>query len=180
MAKKPTTRQMSDAQEEHIAEVFGVRRTRGSGNQFRDQMDDRGHRMDEAVALAFDGKSTLGDSIGIKKSELDKADEQAYGEAPVMAYRFYDDWTLRNFQDRYLLTENTLLELVQRSRTLSVAEASVRRFLETGNEDDLDPMLDAFGIEHTPARPWCETHRCPASVCGGQEATCLVVDGQDG
>ena len=37
MAKKPTTRQMSDAQEEHIAEVFGVRRTRGSGNQFREK-----------------------------------------------------------------------------------------------------------------------------------------------
>ena len=130
MAKKPTTRQMSDAQEEHIAEVFGVRRTRGSGNQFRDQMDDRGHRMDEAVALAFDGKSTLGDSISIKKADLDKADEQAYGEAPVMAYRFYDDWTLKNFQDRYLVTENTLLELVQRSRRLSAVEEAVTRLAE--------------------------------------------------
>lgn len=144
MAKKPTTRQMSDAQEEHIAEVFGVRRTRGSGNQFRDQMDDRGHRMDEAVALAFDGKSTLGDSISIKKADLDKADEQAYGEAPVMAYRFYDDWTLKRFQDRYLVTENTLLELVQRSRRLSEVEAIIRDAQERRVAIHLPSLMEAL------------------------------------
>lgn len=133
MSKKPTTRQMSDAQEEHIAEVFGVRRTRGSGNQWRDQMDDRSHRMDEAVAFAFDGKSTFGQSVGVKRSELDKATEQAHAERPVMAYRFYEDWTLKHFIDWYLLQENDLLELVERSRTLSAVEALVKEWAEGGN-----------------------------------------------
>lgn len=126
MARKPTTRQMSDAQEEHIAEVFGVRRTRGSGNQWRDQMDDRSHRMDEAVAFAFDGKSTFAQSVGVKRSELDKATEQAHAERPVLAYRFYEDWTLKHFIDWYLLREDDLLELVERSRTLSEVERIIK------------------------------------------------------
>lgn len=122
MPRKPTTREMSDAQEEHIAQVFGVRKTRASGSHWRDQMDDRGHRMEEAVAFAFDGKSTFGKSTSINRSDLAKAVEQSYGERPCMAYRFYDDWTLDSFEDWYLLREDDLLELIERSRRLSELE----------------------------------------------------------
>jgi Holliday junction resolvase len=116
------TKRMGDAHEAHIAEVFGYRQTRGSGNQWRDQMDAKGHRMDEAVAFSIDGKSTRAKSIGVKREELDKAIEQAAGERPMMAYRFYDDDRLRRFEDWYLLREDDLLELIERSRRLSELE----------------------------------------------------------
>lgn len=137
-------KRMGDAHEEHIAEVFGLRQTRGSGNQWRDQMDDRSHRMDEAVAFAVDGKSTRAASIGVKLAEIRKAEEQSGFERPMMAYRFYEDDHLRRYLDLYLLWENDLLELIERSRRLSTAEAALKDFFSTGNAASLDALKEAL------------------------------------
>lgn len=138
-------KRMGDAHEEHIAEVFGLRQTRGSGNQWRDQMDARGHRMHEAVAFAVDGKSTRAASISIKLSELRKAVEQAGFERPMMAYRFYEDDHLRRFEDWDLVREDDLRELIERSRRLSEAEAAIALFFETGHPESLVDLRKALG-----------------------------------
>lgn len=137
-------KRMGDAHEEHIAATFGMRKTKASGSQWSDQMDDRSHRMDEAVAFAVDGKSTRAASISIKLSDIRKADEQAGFERPMMAYRFYEDDHLRRFTDRYLLREDDLLELMDRSRRLSAAEDALREFNATGDPKVLDRLKEAL------------------------------------
>ena len=104
------------AHEEHLVEVFGGRKTPGSGNQPANPMDGRHNRYEQAVAFAWDGKSTRAKSLGITRDMLAKAREQSHGERPMIAVRFYDDDRLRNFDDWDLIQEDDLLELWERSR----------------------------------------------------------------
>lgn len=122
MSAKNLKNRMGDHHEAHLVETYGGRRTRGSGSQWRDQTDVRHHRYHEAVAFAFDGKSTRAASMSIKRSDLDKLVEQAHGERPCMAIRFYSDDRLRFFEDWALLREDDLLELIERSRRLDTIE----------------------------------------------------------
>lgn len=112
-------RRMSDAQEEHLAEVLGGRRTPGSGNQAANPMDVRQSRYDSPVAFAAEGKSTLSQSISVTRSLLNKAVEQAHGERPLIALRFYDDERLRRYEDWWLVREEDMLELIERSERLA-------------------------------------------------------------
>lgn len=89
MANKPTTRDMSDRHEDFLAELYGGRKTKGSGNQFNGQMDGRNRRYEQAHALAWDGKATQGKSIGISREMWTKAVEQSHGEIPLVALRWY-------------------------------------------------------------------------------------------
>lgn len=84
---KPTTRQMSDAHETFLAEILGARRTRGSGNQFVEQMDVR--HSDGEWRWAADGKSTFGKSIGVTREMWGKAVEQSHGRRPLLPLRWY-------------------------------------------------------------------------------------------
>lgn len=86
--KKPTTRDMSDQHEDFLAQMLGGRKSRGSGNQFNDQMDGR-NSAGTPYRLAWDGKSTLGQSIGVTLDMWAKAAEQAGGEIPMLALRWY-------------------------------------------------------------------------------------------
>lgn len=113
---------MGDAHEAHLADAYGVRRTKASGSQWRDQTDARGHRYDDAVAFAFDGKSTMARSISVSRADLDKLVEQSLPERPCLALRFYDDERLRGFEDWAVLRECDLAELIERSRLLSAVE----------------------------------------------------------
>lgn len=85
----PTTRQMSDRHEEFLANLLGGRVVRGSGNQAHDQMDGKGHLQDQHYAFAWDGKSSLGQSIGVTRAMWAKAKEQAGMYLPMLALRFY-------------------------------------------------------------------------------------------
>jgi hypothetical protein len=89
MAKDPTTRDLSDAHEIWLAETFGGRRTRGSGNQFRDQLD---VRQDDELAwpLGIDGKATRGKSLSISLDMWAKLVEQAHQLTPAIALRWYE------------------------------------------------------------------------------------------
>jgi hypothetical protein len=82
-------RRMSDKHEAHLADRLRGRQTRGSGNQSANPMDGRHSRMDQSVAFAWDGKSTLGKSISITDDMWNKAVEQAHGERPMLAFRWY-------------------------------------------------------------------------------------------
>ena len=102
---------MGERHEEWLAEFFGGRQTRGSGNQWRDQMDGRTNRYDTAFAWAWDGKSTMAASIKIDRPMLKKAVEQAGSERPMVAIRFYDDERLRGYEDWMVVRGDDLLEL---------------------------------------------------------------------
>ncbi|MFF7198222.1 hypothetical protein ACFZAM_31500 [Streptomyces sp. NPDC008079] len=85
---------MGDAHEKAVAEKLGMRQSRGSGNQWRDPIDARHNRLDTEYAFAVDGKSTLAKSISVTRAIWEKAVEQAGGERPMLALRFYDDASL--------------------------------------------------------------------------------------
>lgn len=102
---------MGDEHEAWLAELFGGRRTRGSGNQWRDQMDGRLSRYEHTFAWAWDGKSTLGLSMAVSRFMLKKAVEQAGGERPMIAIRFYDDETLRTHDDWIMVRADDFIEL---------------------------------------------------------------------
>lgn len=125
MSARNLRNRMGEAHEAHIQSVFGGRRTRGSGNQWRDQTDVRMDHREEAVAFAFDGKSTRAKSSTITRADLDKLVQQSAELRPCLAVRFYEDDRLKLAEDWYLVAEDDLLELIERSRLLSAVEEFV-------------------------------------------------------
>jgi hypothetical protein len=96
---KGLNKRMGDTHEERLAEVLGMRRTRGSGNQWRDQMDAKHDHTACTFAFAVDGKSTLAKSISVTRAMWEKAGEQASGERPMLALRFYNNASLEVHAD---------------------------------------------------------------------------------
>ncbi len=115
MARKSTTRGMSDKHEEFLVDLLGGRRTRGSGNQFNNQMDGRHDRHAVECAFAWDGKSTLGKSISITREMWEKAEEQSHGERPLIALRFYDTDRLDVGLDLIAVSAEDFAELLERA-----------------------------------------------------------------
>ena len=117
MASKPTTRQMSDVHEAEIRDLFGGRITPGSGNQWANQMDVRQHHLVTGEwSFAFDGKSTLGESISVSKEMWSKAVEQAEHEKPAIPLRFFDDWRLKGGLHLVVLDADHLAGLIEAAR----------------------------------------------------------------
>lgn len=110
---------MSDKHEEHLVEIFGGRKTPGSGNQFNNPMDGRHSRYSTSVAFAWDGKSTRAKSISVTRDMIAKARQQSHGERPMLALRWYLDDRLRTYDDWMLIEEDDLLELMERSERLA-------------------------------------------------------------
>jgi hypothetical protein len=84
-----TTRRMSDAHEEFLADLLGGRMTKGSGNQWHDQSDGKMPR-DLPYSFAWDGKATFGKSIGVSREMWAKIRKQAHDRRPMIPLRFYD------------------------------------------------------------------------------------------
>jgi hypothetical protein len=99
VSDKGLNKRMGDAHEGRLAEVLGMRQTRGSGNQWRDQMDAKHDHTTCTFAFAVDGKSTLAKSISITRAMWEKAGEQASGERPMLALRFYNNASLEVHAD---------------------------------------------------------------------------------
>ena len=114
MASKPTTRQMSDAHEHYVADVLGGRVAKASGAQFNDQMD--GRHDDGRWRFAWDGKATLGKSIGVSRDMWSKAIEQSHGARPLLPLRFYDDYRLTSGLDLVVADLNDLAEMIEELR----------------------------------------------------------------
>lgn len=113
MASDPTTRDMSDKHELFLQQLFGGRRTPGSGNGFANQMDVRNNR-DEPLPLAIDGKSTFNKSVGVTLEMWEKAVEQAGDLTPVLALRWYvKDNTLTPKRDLVVIDANDFAEMIQ-------------------------------------------------------------------
>jgi hypothetical protein len=102
---------MGDVHETWLAKVFAGRKSRGSGSQWRDPMDGRRSRYKSKFAWAWDGKSTRANSLSVSREMLKKAVEQAGGERPMIAIRFYNDDRLTSFDDWILVKADDFLEL---------------------------------------------------------------------
>ncbi len=111
-----TTRTMSDHHEHDLARWFGGRVTRGSGNQFNDQMDGRNHPY-TPHPFAWDGKATLAKSTSLSLATWDKAVQQADPLTPLVALRFYGSQRLDVVRDLVVLGMNDFLGLLEDART---------------------------------------------------------------
>jgi len=103
---------MSDKHEDLLAEAFGGKKTRGSGNQWANQTDGRTNRHNIPFAFAWDGKSTRHASTTVSRADLAKVTEQADGDRPILALRFYDDDRLRGFEDWLCVRLDDLVEML--------------------------------------------------------------------
>lgn len=105
---------MGDAHEQFLADLFGGRRSRGSGNQWRDPMDGRSGRRHEQsdFAFAWDGKSTLAKSVGVSLAMWDKAVDQADGERPMLGLRYYANERLDVVRDLVVVSAYDLSEML--------------------------------------------------------------------
>lgn len=89
MPSKGMRKEMGDRHEEHLIDVLGGKQSKGSGNQWHAPMDGRHNRYTDRWAFAWDGKSTTTGTISVTQSMWDKAVEQAGGERPMLAFRWY-------------------------------------------------------------------------------------------
>lgn len=103
-------KKMGDAHEKFLAKLFGGRQTRGSGNQWKDPADGRNDH-EEPYAFAWDGKSTLASSISISRMMWAKIIDQAHGERPMLAVRFYDNSALDVGFDLAVVRADDLAEM---------------------------------------------------------------------
>jgi hypothetical protein len=96
---------MARLHEEFLAELFGGRKSAGSGSQWQDQADGRNNRLTAPeFAFAWDGKSTLGKGITVDRAMLAKIREQAGGERPTIGLRFYGTEDLRRVDEDWILS----------------------------------------------------------------------------
>lgn len=100
-----TTRKMSAKHEDYLAERLEGTRTKNSGAVWSDQGD--GHHLgsEEHWRFGWDGKSTLGKSIGITRDMLAKLRQQCRGLEPAIPLRFYADERLVTVDEDWVAIE---------------------------------------------------------------------------
>lgn len=120
-----TTSKMAQRHEEFVAQTLGGRQTRGSGNQWRDQTDGK-HDDDSLVyRFAWDGKATLGASIGVSQQMWLKVEEQAEDRLPAIPLRFYADRRLtRVDQDLIVLRLSDFADILADAEAYHQQEGS--------------------------------------------------------
>lgn len=106
-------KKMGNAHEAFLADLLGGRKTRASGSVWKDQMDGRHNRLDAPFAFAWDGKSTRGRSIGVTRDMWEKAREQAAGERPLLALRWYETDCLDVGEDLVVLSAHDFAEMLR-------------------------------------------------------------------
>lgn len=109
----PVTRKMSDRHEEDLADLLGGKRTRNSGAVWSDQSDGHHLQSEEHWRFAWDGKSTLGNSIGISRDMVTKLRQQSRGLLPLLPLRWYRDNRLTTVDiDMIALDLDTFAEIL--------------------------------------------------------------------
>jgi hypothetical protein len=126
MAKDPTTRDLSDKHEDDLLARFGGRKTRGSGNQFNNQLDVRMERgRHTPIAFGFDGKSTQRASMSVSIGGWEKLLDQAHDLRPAMPLRFYGpDNTLPVRHDLVVLRLDDFAEVLELANTYEEMRSS--------------------------------------------------------
>lgn len=121
---------MAEKHEGHVAKLLGGHRSKASGSQWTDQADGRTDHTEQEFAFAWDCKSTLAKSHTITTEMLDKLEEQAQGERPMMPLRWYADDSLREWRDWVLILLDDAAEMIHEaenpSSVISVANVQLR------------------------------------------------------
>lgn len=112
MAIKDIRRRMSDRHEGDVAEMFGTRVNRGSGNQWAKPADGRMDSNQVPFAFAWDCKATMAASISVSLEMWDKIVLQAHNERPMIPLRFYLTDRLDTYRDLVVLDLNDVAELI--------------------------------------------------------------------
>ncbi len=107
-------RKMSDQHESYLAGRLGWKVQPGSGNQWAKQGDVVGNRYEDPYAFTFDCKATRGNSIGVTADMWEKVQEQAGGNRPALALRWYGDDHLRRVRhDLVVISLEDFIELLE-------------------------------------------------------------------
>jgi hypothetical protein len=146
--RRITTRDLSDKHEEFLADTFGGRRTPGSGNQFSKQMDVR-DSPDTPLAMAWDGKSTLGKSVGVTRDMWVKAREQASAQIPALALRWYSNERLDPALDLVVLDLHDFATILDAARHYMRAKDCLRGGHVTMGSNDCVQCGHEVGYEET-------------------------------
>lgn len=119
MARTPTTRDLSDRHEAHIAQLTGGRLCRGSGNQTNNPLDVRmAPGRHTPYAFGFDGKSTQAASLSVSVAAWEKLVSQAHDLRPAMPLRFYGpDNTLPVRHDLVVIKLDDFVEILELANT---------------------------------------------------------------
>lgn len=134
---KPTTRKMSSRHEEDLVALLGGERTRNSGAVWSDQSDGHQTGSDGYWRFAWDGKSTLGESIGVTRKMLAKLREQCRGLEPMLPMRWYADQRLTRVDEDWIAIEaETLAQIIEDANTY---RAIKEQGCLTGLHDFSDP-----------------------------------------
>jgi hypothetical protein len=138
-----TTRDMSDKHEAHIAAVLSGRVTPGSGSQWNDQMDGKQPEGEQYV-FAWDGKATLGLSVGVTRAMWAKARQQAQGLIPLLPIRFYANSRLTEVDADLVVLDLEVLASLQHDAN------ELHRIRErgclTGTHDFVHPHLTTCSV----------------------------------
>jgi hypothetical protein len=115
---------MGDLHEQDIAEWIGGRQTKGSGNQWHNQMDAKNGINRVSFPIAGDGKATLGKSLSDTRELWTKFTEQSFGEIPAHFKRFYADQTLRRVDlDLVTIRVDDFVRILEAARKWAKREA---------------------------------------------------------
>lgn len=137
-------KKMADKHEKELVDLLGGSLSRGSGNQWKSQMDGRHNRMTRRFAFAWDGKSTLRQGLSVTLKMWKKAKEQAAGERPMLAFRFYGTESLDVVEDLVVLDLHDFSELLEAAE--SVREEPTRIIIFEGaygpSSKSISPLLD--------------------------------------
>jgi hypothetical protein len=101
-----TTRKMSDRHENDLVALLGGERTRNSGAVWSDQGDGHQTGLDQYWRFGWDGKSTLGKSIGVTRDMLAKLREQCRGLEPMLPLRWYANDRLTMVDEDWIAVES--------------------------------------------------------------------------
>jgi hypothetical protein len=107
---------MGRKHEEDVAEVFGARLSRSSGNQWNDQMD--GRMIDGVFRFAFDCKSrmaadpTRANGLSLTDPLWQKAERQAAGARVMVPLRWYRTESLKVGRDLVAVSLDDMAEMM--------------------------------------------------------------------
>lgn len=99
------TRKMSDRHEEDLVALLGGERTKNSGAVWNDRSDGHQIGLEGYWRFAWDGKSTLGESIGVTRKMLAKLREQCRGLEPMLPLRWYGNDRLTMVDEDWIAVE---------------------------------------------------------------------------
>lgn len=117
-----TTRDLSDRHEAWLLELLGGRATKGSGNQWHNQMDGRQNPRLQHYAFSWDGKATLAKSASVSLAMWDKAREQASPAKPLIPLRFYANERLEVTRDLIVVDAITFASMLEDANRFQAAK----------------------------------------------------------